>query len=63
MPKPRVLLTDDHILLREAFQRLLADDCPVGGVSNALRTMNEDPALAAQAFQAGSVAVSSTPES
>jgi DNA-binding NarL/FixJ family response regulator len=35
MTKPRVLLADDHTLLLEAFQRLLADACDVvGAVSN-----------------------------
>jgi len=35
MAKPRVLLADDHTLLLEAFQKLLADDCEiVGAVSN-----------------------------
>jgi hypothetical protein len=27
MMRPRVLLADDHTLLLEAFQRLLADEC------------------------------------
>jgi DNA-binding NarL/FixJ family response regulator len=35
MNRPRVLLADDHILLLEAFQKMLADDCEVvGAVSN-----------------------------
>ena len=35
MNRPRVLLADDHILLLEAFQKMLADDCDVvGAVSN-----------------------------
>jgi DNA-binding NarL/FixJ family response regulator len=35
MTKPRVLLADDHTLILEAFQKLLADDCDVVGcVSN-----------------------------
>jgi DNA-binding NarL/FixJ family response regulator len=35
MNRPRVLLADDHTLLLEAFQKLLADDCDVvGTVSN-----------------------------
>ena len=35
MNRPRVLLADDHTLLLEAFQKLLADDCDVvGAVSN-----------------------------
>jgi len=35
MSRPRVLLADDHTLLLEAFQKMLADDCDVvGGVSN-----------------------------
>jgi DNA-binding NarL/FixJ family response regulator len=97
MSRPRVVLADDHTLLLEAFERLLADECEiVAGVSNgralleaaaSLRpdvavvdiampllngldaarllkqshpdiriiflTMNEDPALAAEAFRAG----------
>jgi DNA-binding NarL/FixJ family response regulator len=31
MIKPRVLLADDHTMLLEAFQKLLADDCDVVG--------------------------------
>jgi DNA-binding NarL/FixJ family response regulator len=31
MAKPRVLLADDHSLLLEAFEKLLADDCDVVG--------------------------------
>ena len=31
MSRPRVLLADDHTLLLEAFQKLLADDCDVVG--------------------------------
>jgi DNA-binding NarL/FixJ family response regulator len=35
MSRPRVLLADDHTLLLEAFQKLLADECDiVGAVSN-----------------------------
>jgi DNA-binding NarL/FixJ family response regulator len=35
MSKPRVLIADDHTLLLEAFQKLLADECEiVGAVSN-----------------------------
>ena len=30
--RPRVLLADDHTLLLEAFQRLLADECEVVGM-------------------------------
>jgi len=100
MSRPRVLLADDHTLLLEAFQKMLADDCEiVGAVSNGrdlvaaavkLRpdvvvvdiampllngvdaarqlkrdlpdvrivflTMNEDAALAAEAFRAGAAA-------
>ena len=96
MPRPRVLLADDHALLLAAFERLLADQCEVVGVvsdgralveaAERLRpdvivldiampllngldagrqikqklrevrlvflTMNEDPALAAEAFRA-----------
>jgi DNA-binding NarL/FixJ family response regulator len=32
MMRPRVLLADDHTLLLEAFQRLLADECEVVGM-------------------------------
>jgi DNA-binding NarL/FixJ family response regulator len=32
MTKARVLLADDHTLLLEAFQKLLADACDVVGV-------------------------------
>jgi DNA-binding NarL/FixJ family response regulator len=35
MSRPRVLLADDHTLLLDAFQKLLAEDCDVvGAVSN-----------------------------
>src|SRR5690349_9191611 len=35
MKRPRVLLADDHTLLLEAFQKLLAEECDVvGTVSN-----------------------------
>ena len=34
MTRPRVLLADDHTLLLEAFQRLLADDCDVVGTAS-----------------------------
>lgn len=33
MTRPRVLLADDHRLLREAFARLLEADCEVAGVA------------------------------
>jgi len=33
MSKPRVLLADDHTLLLEAFQKLLADECEIVGVA------------------------------
>ena len=100
MPRPRVLLADDHALLLAAFEKLLADHCEVVGVvsdgralvdaAERLRpdvivldiampllngldagrqikqkfrevrlvflTMNEDPALAAEAFRAGASA-------
>jgi len=100
MPRPRVLLADDHALLLAAFEKLLADQCEVVGVvsdgralvdaAERLRpdvivldiampllngldagrqikqklrevrlvflTMNEDPALAAEAFRAGASA-------
>lgn len=97
MPRPRVLLADDHALLLAAFEKLLADHCDVVGqvsdgralvdaaerlrpdvivldiampllngldagrqIKQKLRdvrlvflTMNEDPAIAAEAFRAG----------
>jgi DNA-binding NarL/FixJ family response regulator len=100
MPRPRVLLADDHALLLAAFEKLLADQCEVVGLvsdgralieaAERLRpdvivldiampllngldagrqikqkmrevrlvflTMNEDPALAAEAFRAGASA-------
>ena len=100
MPRPRVLLADDHALLLAAFEKLLGDHCEVVGVvsdgralvdaAERLRpdvivldiampllngldagrqikqklrevrlvflTMNEDPALAAEAFRAGASA-------
>ena len=100
MPRPRVLIADDHALLLAAFEKLLADHCEVVGVvsdgralvdaAERLRpdvivldiampllngldagrqikqklrevrlvflTMNEDPALAAEAFRAGASA-------
>jgi len=100
MPRPRVLLADDHALLLAAFEKLLADQCEVVGlvsdgralveaaerlrpdvivldiampllngldagrqIKQKLRevrlvflTMNEDPALAAEAFRAGASA-------
>jgi DNA-binding NarL/FixJ family response regulator len=100
MPRPRVLIADDHALLLAAFEKLLADQCEVVGVvsdgralvdaAERLRpdvivldiampllngldagrqikqklrevrlvflTMNEDPALAAEAFRAGASA-------
>lgn len=34
MSKPRVLLADDHTLLLEAFQKLLADECEIVGVAS-----------------------------
>src|SRR6476661_7968179 len=35
MSRPRVLLADDHVMLLEAFAKLLADECDVVGmVSN-----------------------------
>ena len=100
MPRPRVLIADDHALLLAAFGKLLADHCEVVGqvsdgralvdaaerlrpdvivldiampllngldagrqIKQKLRevrlvflTMNEDPALAAEAFRAGASA-------
>ena len=32
MPRPRVLLADDHALLLAAFEKLLADHCEVVGM-------------------------------
>jgi len=32
MPKPRVLLADDHTMLLDAFRTLLADECEIVGV-------------------------------
>ena len=29
MPKPRVIIADDHTLLVEAFEKLLAPECDV----------------------------------
>lgn len=100
MPRPRVLIADDHALLLAAFEKLLADHCEVVGqvsdgralveaaerlrpdvivldiampllngldagrqIKQKLRdvrlvflTMNEDPAVAAEAFRAGASA-------
>ncbi len=42
MSRPRVLLADDHTLLLEAFEKLLADDCDVvGTVSNGHALLEE----------------------
>jgi DNA-binding NarL/FixJ family response regulator len=50
--RPRILLADDHTLLLEAFEKLLADDCDVvGAVSNgqalleAAATLSPDVAI------------------
>jgi DNA-binding NarL/FixJ family response regulator len=100
MTRPRVILADDHVMLVEAFERLLAPSCEIvgkvvdgkalvaavrdlhpdvvvldismpilNGLTAARRirefdrdvklvfvTMNEDPDLAAEAFQAGASA-------
>jgi DNA-binding NarL/FixJ family response regulator len=99
MSRPRVLLADDHTMLLEALEKLIAESCTVvGAVSNGYEvleaaaqlrpdvvvldigmpllngidaarqikqlradiriiflTMNEDPALAAEAFRAGAL--------
>lgn len=34
MSRPRVLLADDHTLLLEAFQKLLADECEIVGTAS-----------------------------
>ncbi|HEV3062604.1 MAG TPA: response regulator transcription factor [Vicinamibacterales bacterium] len=39
MSKPRVLLADDHTMLLEAFQKLLADECDVVGAVSDGRTL------------------------
>src|SRR5215510_12125925 len=34
MSRPRVLIADDHTLLLEAFQKLLADECDIVGTAS-----------------------------
>ena len=34
MKGPRVLLADDHTLLLEAFEKLLADECDIVGTAS-----------------------------
>jgi DNA-binding NarL/FixJ family response regulator len=47
MVRPRVLLADDHRLLREAFARLLEPDCDVvGSVGDGRAVIEEAPRLA-----------------
>ena len=41
MPRPRVLLADDHALLLAAFEKLLADHCEVVGVVSDGRALVE----------------------
>lgn len=46
MTRPRVLLADDHRLLREAFTRLIESECEVvGGVADGRAVLAEAPAL------------------
>jgi DNA-binding NarL/FixJ family response regulator len=46
IPRPRVLLADDHRLLREAFARLLESECEVvGGVADGRAVLAEAPRL------------------
>jgi DNA-binding NarL/FixJ family response regulator len=46
MPRPRVLLADDHRLIREAFARLLETDCDVvGAVADGRALLEAAPAL------------------
>ena len=46
MNRPRVILADDHRLLREAFSRLLEPDCEVvGAVSDGLALLAAAPDL------------------
>jgi DNA-binding NarL/FixJ family response regulator len=41
MPKPRVLLADDHVMLLSAFRTLLEDDCDVVGTASNGRDLVE----------------------
>jgi len=46
MTRPRVLLADDHRLIRDAFSRLLESDCEVvGAVADGRAVLAEAPAL------------------
>ena len=46
MRRPRVLLADDHRLLREAFAQLLATDCDVvGAVADGRALLTAAPEL------------------
>ena len=46
MTRPRVLLADDHRLLREAFARLIEPECEVvGGVADGRAVLAEAPTL------------------
>ena len=46
MTRPRVLLADDHRLLREAFARLIETECEVvGGVGDGRAVLTEAPKL------------------
>jgi DNA-binding NarL/FixJ family response regulator len=46
MSRPRVLLADDHRLLREAFTRLIEPECEVvGGVADGRAVLDEAPKL------------------
>jgi DNA-binding NarL/FixJ family response regulator len=46
MTRPRVLLADDHLLLREAFTRLIEPECEVvGGVGDGRAVLAEAPRL------------------
>lgn len=46
MSRPRVLIADDHRLLREAFAQLLADDCDVvGSVADGRALLEAAPSL------------------
>ena len=46
MTRPRVLLADDHLLLREAFTRVIEEECDVvGGVGDGRAVLAEAPRL------------------
>src|SRR5262249_46493763 len=46
MTRPRVLLADDHRLIREAFTRLIESECEVvGGVADGRAVLTEAPRL------------------